>query len=106
MHFVTFLGQLWFTYSERKNVMPKISDLDELKQISDDDILVINALVNGKSTTLKIKRSVLMNGLAKQTSLDSTNASVSGIANRVTTLEELGFVKKNGVLFVRHRKES
>ena len=47
-----------------------------------------------------------MSKLAKQTSLDSTNASVSGIADRVSTLEELGFVKKNGVLFVRHRKES
>ena len=85
--------------------MPKISDLNELNQISDDDVLVINALVDGKNTTLKIKRSVLMSDLAKQTSLDSTNASMSSIANREATLEELGFVKKNGVLFVRHRKE-
>lgn len=54
MHFVTFLEQLWFTYSERKNVVPKISDLNELTQICDDDILVINALVNGKSTMLKL----------------------------------------------------
>ena len=45
--------------------MPKISDLNELNQISDDDVLVINELVNGKSTTLKIKRSVLMSDLAK-----------------------------------------
>ena len=59
--------------------MPKISDLNELNQISDDDVLVINALVDGKNTTLKIKRSVLLNGLAKQSSLDITNTNITMI---------------------------
>ena len=86
--------------------MPKISDLNELNQISDDDVLVINALVDGKNTTLKIKRSVLLNGLAKQSSLDITNTNITNTNKRVSVLEELGLVKKNGVLFCRHRKES
>ena len=88
--------------------MPKISDLNELNQISDDDVLVINALVDGKNTTLKIKRSVLLNGLAKQSSLDITNTNkrINDTNKRVSVLEELGLVKKNGVLFCRHRKES
>ena len=92
--------------------MPRISDLNELSQIGDDDILVINALVDGKNTTLKVKRSVLLNGLAKQSSLDTTNSNVTKTNqeiektnNRVTVLEELGLVKKNGVLFCRHRKD-
>ena len=93
--------------------MPKISDLNELNQISDDDVLVINALVDGKNTTLKIKRSVLLNGLAKQSSIDVTNTNITNTNKRiddtnkrVSVLEELGLVKKNGVLFCRHRKES
>lgn len=74
--------------------MPKISELTELTQISDDDVLVINALVNGVNTTLKIKKSVLVNGLAKQVDLDSTNVSVANAnteiensKNRINALE-------------------
>lgn len=82
--------------------MPKISELIELTQISDDDVLVINALVDGVNTTLKIKKSVLVNGLAKQTDLNSTNSKVTTLEGdlsttngKVATLEQ-GLESANG----------
>lgn len=82
--------------------MPKISELIELTQISDDDVLVINALVDGVNTTLKTKKSVLVNGLAKQTDLNSTNSKVTKLESdlnttngKVATLEQ-GLESANG----------
>ena len=40
------------------------------------------------------------------TNITNTNKRIDETNKRVSVLEELGLVKKNGVLFCRHRKES